>query len=89
MSVEALGLEPGCGPTAVKARWRELAALHHPDRGGDDGEFSRLRQAYVSAMAAEAVCPECRGLGKTVVSQGFHSVKLVCTGCGGTGKALS
>jgi hypothetical protein len=30
-----LGLPPGAGPDAVKRAHRRLAALHHPDRGGD------------------------------------------------------
>ena len=40
----------GLGPTAtlaeVKARFRELAMVHHPDKGGDAAEFRRLRDAY-------------------------------------------
>ena len=30
----------------IKAQFRKLARKHHPDRGGDAHEFSRIREAY-------------------------------------------
>ena len=37
--------ENACGET-INRRYRKLAALHHPDRGGDPMNFIRIRQAY-------------------------------------------
>lgn len=37
--------ENACGET-INRRYRKLAALHHPDRGGDSVSFVRIRQAY-------------------------------------------
>lgn len=37
--------ENACGET-INQRYRKLAALHHPDRGGDSVTFIRIRQAY-------------------------------------------
>ena len=36
--------------THVKRQFRTLAQTHHPDRGGDSGEFIKLRKAYESLM---------------------------------------
>jgi len=37
--------EDACGET-INQRYRELAAIHHPDKGGDQSTFIRIRQAY-------------------------------------------
>ena len=37
--------EDACSET-INLRYRELAALHHPDKGGNSSEFIRIRQAY-------------------------------------------
>lgn len=42
----ALGLAPGADAMDIKTAWRRLAMRHHPDRGGDHGEFVRLKSAY-------------------------------------------
>ena len=34
----------------LKARWRDLAKSHHPDRGGNSETFSRLQKAYQRAL---------------------------------------
>lgn len=31
---------------AVRASYRRLAAIHHPDRGGDAAQFMQIREAY-------------------------------------------
>ncbi len=36
-----LGVEPGASADAIKAAWRSLARLHHPDLTGDDPEAAR------------------------------------------------
>lgn len=41
-----LGLEGKAKSEAINQRYRELAALHHPDKGGDSATFIRIRQAY-------------------------------------------
>lgn len=46
----ALGLTASASREEVKARHRELALRHHPDRGGDAGEFRRVQAAYEAAL---------------------------------------
>jgi len=44
---EVLGLEPGAGPEAVRAAYRERVKDAHPDTpGGSAEEFIRVREAY-------------------------------------------
>jgi curved DNA-binding protein CbpA len=49
-SLDALHLEPGASKEAIKARFKELVKLHHPDaNGGDSRSEDKLRdiiQAY-------------------------------------------
>jgi len=44
-----LGLSDDTSPDALKARYRELAASAHPDRGGSEHEMSRINQAMDAA----------------------------------------
>lgn len=37
--------EDACNKT-INQRYRELAAIHHPDKGGDSMTFIRIRQAF-------------------------------------------
>ena len=45
-----LGLRPDCEPEEIKAAYRQLVHLHHPDRNPDDAaatdRFLELREAY-------------------------------------------
>lgn len=41
-----LGLPVTATAGDIKTAWRRLAMRHHPDRGGDHGEFVRLKSAY-------------------------------------------
>ena len=82
------GLSGDASADEVKARWRELAGEHHPDRGGDGAEFSRWRKLYRAALdeAEEPLpCSACHGSGRTTVTRGFVSVKMPCEACGGEG----
>lgn len=51
---EIMGLDVPCTRHQVKAAYRKLSKLHHPDAGGDEGEFVRLETAYREALAAAA-----------------------------------
>ncbi|WP_429190996.1 DNA-J related domain-containing protein [Aeromonas veronii] len=39
-------LNEGASQEAIRRRWRELALLHHPDRGGNAETFIRIRWAW-------------------------------------------
>ena len=41
-----LGVEADASWQQVQRRYRELAAKHHPDKGGDKRRFMEIRQAY-------------------------------------------
>jgi curved DNA-binding protein len=41
-----LGLEPNASEEDVKKAYRKLAMKHHPDRGGDEAEFKKIKEAY-------------------------------------------
>jgi len=44
-----LGLPPGATLAEVKAAYRERVKEVHPDHGGDEERFRRLREAYTAA----------------------------------------
>jgi DnaJ domain len=46
-----LGLGRDSDLEQVKASYRRLALVHHPDRGGEAGEFQRIKRAYDQALA--------------------------------------
>jgi curved DNA-binding protein len=43
---KTLGLSPGATEEEIKKAYRKMAMKHHPDRGGDETEFKRIKQAY-------------------------------------------
>ena len=45
-------MEAGASAAEIKQRYRELAALHHPDKGGDEATFIEIRQAYEQLIRA-------------------------------------
>ncbi len=85
-----LGLPVTASSQDVRLRWRQLAAVHHPDRGGDAGTFTDMRAAMQvaleAAQARETRCPRCQGLGTERVTHGFSRMVLPCPVCQGRGK---
>jgi curved DNA-binding protein CbpA len=51
-SIEFLGLVWPCDLTDVAKAYRQLACVHHPDRGGDGGSFKKLQYHFELAAAA-------------------------------------
>jgi hypothetical protein len=47
---EVLGVSSDATVDAVKAKFRELSKIHHPDLGGDEVTMSRFTDAYRQAM---------------------------------------
>lgn len=45
---QILGLPVDSSLSQITARYRELAAQHHPDKGGDQETFIKIRAAYES-----------------------------------------
>lgn len=43
---EELGLQPNCTMDQIKLKYRILAGIHHPDKGGDEERFKRIKFAY-------------------------------------------
>ena len=41
-----LELAPGAPAEEVKEAYRRLAMVHHPDRGGSEEDFKRVKRAY-------------------------------------------
>lgn len=76
-------------PEQVKTRWRRLASIHHPDHGGNEATFNRIKAAYDIAMVEVTrpiICEKCGGQGKIIQHQGFHSIALRCDVCSGKGR---
>ncbi len=47
---EVLDVPPHAPTDAIRARYRELAREHHPDRGGDAARMTEVNAAYQAAM---------------------------------------
>ncbi len=45
-ALAVLQLEASANWTDIRARYRRLAAVHHPDRGGEAEQFRRVQEAY-------------------------------------------
>lgn len=88
-----LGLRPTASVKEVQQAFRQLAMVHHPDRGGNAVEFDKLmkasREAQVIAADQEPAnrpCPTCGGTRRVFVGRGFATTKVACPTCQGAGK---
>jgi DnaJ-class molecular chaperone len=45
-ALKILGLESGVSPEDIKKAYRKLAMKHHPDKGGNEEEFKKIKEAY-------------------------------------------
>jgi hypothetical protein len=45
-ALNVLGLEPAADWSMIREQYRRMAALHHPDKGGDGRRFIEIREAY-------------------------------------------
>jgi molecular chaperone DnaJ len=43
---KTLGVGKNATPDEIKKAYRKLAAIHHPDKGGDTAQFQKVQQAY-------------------------------------------
>jgi hypothetical protein len=62
---EVLGIEPGAGPTQIKAAWRRLARQHHPDLIGDDPAASRIATRQMAEINEAYAALTREGAGRT------------------------
>lgn len=47
---EILGIKEVCSRADIRNAFRALSRIHHPDAGGNEEDFKRLRQVYDEAM---------------------------------------
>lgn len=45
-ALNILGLQDGASPEDIKKAYRKAAMQHHPDRGGDEAQFKRAKEAF-------------------------------------------
>lgn len=86
--LKLVGLPPEASVDDLKRRWKSLALVHHPDRGGDPELFQRLSEAVdrlTVALAKPIKCPACKGTGSVYVRRGSAAVRTRCSACGGKG----
>lgn len=50
---ESLGVSKDATPEQIKSAFKKLAMKHHPDRGGDVGQFQKISEAYETLGDAE------------------------------------
>lgn len=58
-ALAVLQLEADAAWPRIKQQYRRLAAVTHPDRGGDSAQFLAVREAY-EVLSAAAVSPELK-----------------------------
>ena len=97
---EILGVTCSFTANELKAAWRALARVNHPDRGGIADSFAEVSRAYAILSDAKArtaydaaqklftnPCPKCNGEGVTYRQKGFtNRVATKCDACHGNGR---
>jgi len=63
-----LGLEPACSDDDVRAAYRRLANIHHPDAGGKEGAFRSVHEAYQLLKTKDARRAYERAITRKVVN---------------------
>jgi len=54
---KVLGLNTSATVDEVKQAYRKLAMKHHPDRGGDEAEFKKIKEAYEKLISPGPASP--------------------------------
>ncbi|WP_380679166.1 DnaJ domain-containing protein [Salinigranum sp. GCM10025319] len=67
---DVLGVNQDSDPTVVEAAYRALAKKHHPDRGGTQEQFRRIKSAYDEIQKRQSAEEDPRG-----------NVSVSCTNC--------
>lgn len=49
-----LGVPPGASPAELRAAYRRLALVHHPDHGGSTERMARVSSAYEAARSGRS-----------------------------------
>lgn len=94
-----LGVDKSATPEEIKASYRKLASVTHPDRGGKEGDMALLNRAYMvlqdeklrahydeQIKLLSELCPSCAGSGRKWKQKGFHTrIPIVCDVCLGNG----
>lgn len=75
-----LGISPTATQEEIKAAYRRLAMKHHPDRGGSQDEFQKIKVAYEQLMKPKR-CPQCEGKGTIRVKRGAFIDTIQCPRC--------
>lgn len=85
-----LGIPETASPADVRNAWLELARVHHPDKGGDAGQFASYKSTYDAALkiAYDTPCDRCRGSGMIIVGPvvTFVGMPMICPTCSGLRK---
>jgi DnaJ-class molecular chaperone len=101
---KTLGVSFQALPSEIKAAYRRLAQLHHPDvlnSREDRVDMAYINRAWSVLKDAgsrkeydEALlfvsprCEECTGVGKVSAMRGFHVTRSKCLSCEGVGRTL-
>ncbi len=54
---KTLGVDPTASKDQIKAAYRKLASIHHPDKGGDTAKFQEIQAAY-DALTGNRLQPQ-------------------------------
>lgn len=49
---EVLGVSADAGPAEIEAAWKELAMIHHPDKGGDGARMAAINAARDAGLVS-------------------------------------